>query len=352
VLSDSTAKRKNPIRRLPRDALKSLIFYALGTAILAALITRLATQDLLDQLLQIGWRAAAVFLITPPAWFICHTLSLWVLIDRERHPITFVQLFYTLFVGEALNTLIPLAGLGGEPFKIASLSRLLPLENATTVVVQNKLIHALSGPLFAGLTGSVLLWTSDFSGGPQVDRALLTGSIAMFIGGLVAFWFILSDAPARTLSLLFKKFRPKNDESKKISTSRLWASLLLKLVARLTQFFEVFVILYALNLKTSVAGALLIETLITGTLVIFFIVPQGMGVNEMGVIGAFKLLGLPTPVAVSYGLVRRARVIGWAVIGTVTYLVVRLTRKQTGQQSQAARIDLATNAQDYSGDTV
>jgi len=58
-----------------------------------------------------------------------------------------------------------------------------------------------------------------------------------------------------------------------------------------------------------------IAGLLSASAVVFFMVPQGLGVNEAGIAGAFSMVGAGGPAGLAFGLIRRARVVTWAAIG-------------------------------------
>ncbi len=58
-----------------------------------------------------------------------------------------------------------------------------------------------------------------------------------------------------------------------------------------------------------------------------FFVPQGMGVNEYSMSYGFVLIGLDAALGLSGGLLRRARIIFWALLGVTLHLGSMLVNK-------------------------
>ncbi len=59
---------------------------------------------------------------------------------------------------------------------------------------------------------------------------------------------------------------------------------------------------------------------------LFFFIPQGLGVNEAGIVTAFSIVGYASAAGIAYGLIRRARMIIYSLVGLVVYLLGTLTR--------------------------
>jgi hypothetical protein len=60
---------------------------------------------------------------------------------------------------------------------------------------------------------------------------------------------------------------------------------------------------------------------LSATSILFFVIPQGIGVSEAGVAGAFLLLGLPVHLGIAFALLRRGRIIFWALVGVVVHVL-------------------------------
>lgn len=74
---------------------------------------------------------------------------------------------------------------------------------------------------------------------------------------------------------------------------------------------------------TAVAG------FISTSATIFFIIPQGLGVNELGISTALDILGYTAALGITFGLIRRARMIFWALFGVALHLAVSVVKKFT-----------------------
>ena len=75
-----------------------------------------------------------------------------------------------------------------------------------------------------------------------------------------------------------------------------------------------------LGFTPSLIDLLAVLTMLTVSSSIMFIFPQGIGVHEASIAGAFKMLGYSTTLGLSFGLIRRARTIFWVLFGVVLHL--------------------------------
>ena len=82
---------------------------------------------------------------------------------------------------------------------------------------------------------------------------------------------------------------------------------------------------------------ILISAFVNASGTILFVVPQGMGVTEVGTGAAFTLLGLPFESGILFGLIRRSRVVFWALLGLAVQLpvwVLGKRRKTVGARAE------------------
>ena len=81
--------------------------------------------------------------------------------------------------------------------------------------------------------------------------------------------------------------------------------------------------LWALDVRASVAVATLIEALGSGVRFATFLVPASLGPFEAANAAAFAALGFGAGAGLAFSLVRRARQAVWVAIGIVVLLAMR-----------------------------
>ena len=97
-------------------------------------------------------------------------------------------------------------------------------------------------------------------------------------------------------------------------------ALMFKMLGRITNLLELTIIFVLLGITPSIVELIVVITMITVSSSIMFIFPQGIGVHEASITGAFKMLGYSTTLGLSFGLIRRSRSIFWVVFGIILHL--------------------------------
>lgn len=289
----------------------TFVFYVLGFTVLAYLFSRMPYHEIHETLSQVGLNAIYVFLIAP-IWMVTNTLSLARL---TSHRVPFIDLLHNNFVGESLNAVIPLAGMAGEPFKVRHLSQWMPMPQATKIILQDKLIHMLGGTIFTAVTCALTLMMLDTIG-PKMTWALwITTGLMSFLSVIVAAG-VFTNAPSRLLSLVLHKLKLLDRiEHSRLKKSTFLVCIGLKLLSRSFMLIEAYVLFRVLSIQPQWSDLVAVGALVSTTATLFFVIPQGLGVNEAGIAGAFSILGYSTPMGMAFGIIRRARMIFWAMIG-------------------------------------
>jgi uncharacterized membrane protein YbhN (UPF0104 family) len=83
---------------------------------------------------------------------------------------------------------------------------------------------------------------------------------------------------------------------------------------------ELLVIFSILGYSPSIIDLTAVAGMISTSATLFFIIPQGLGVNEIGISSALALLTYPASLGITFGLIRRARMIFWALFGLALHL--------------------------------
>jgi 1L-myo-inositol 1-phosphate cytidylyltransferase / CDP-L-myo-inositol myo-inositolphosphotransferase len=299
---------------------KTFLFYLLGLSLLAYLVGQMPVEQILGSLVDIGANVWLVIAVAPPLWFAFNSLSLSTLI---RHRVGFLDLFYNQLVGEAINAIVPLAGLAGEPYKAKHLSNWLSLQESSQAIVQNKLVHAISGPLFAALLGALTLIAVPLD--TTLHTAFCIGTVLLFAASVGLTLVAASKAPTRLTGFVLTRLKiVARFQGERVDLRLFAISLFHKMVGRSLVLVEVIMLLYLLAIPITGANILVIESFIALTAVVFMVVPQGIGVNEMGIAGAFAALGLEPHLAMTFALIRRGRILFWALMGILLHMVVSL----------------------------
>lgn len=299
----------------------SYLFYIGGASVLLLLVLRMPFADLLEAIRVIGPEDVWIILI-PTLWVIPYAMTLQVLLDFR---ITLREAMYTQMSGDAFNSITPLLGMGGEPYKAGHLSRFVPLEDAGCAIIQSRLIHAVTGVLFTIIVLIITLLTTDLSSWPGAVTGMLTITALLTVALVVLTAVTLSKAPAKATAFILSKLKiPGDYRLPPLGLKKFWLAFVCKMTGRCAKFLELYLIFIVLDMSPGFAEIMLVEALIMISVSLFFFVPQGMGVNETGIVTAFSIIGYPAPAAVVFGLIRRARMIFYTLTGLLVYLLARL----------------------------
>ncbi len=307
-----------------------LLYLSIGLALLAAVLAGADLGQALAHLRLIGWGAAAVLALS---FLILAVDALTWQIALEGAPIDtawFLRLLRVRLVGEALNSVVPAGGMGGEPVKALLLNRHYGVgysEGAASIVL-GRTVNMMAQVLF--LLGGVGLGLLSPLLPAGYGLALL-GGLLFFLAATV---FLFLTQRYRLSSRLLGWIRrhrfadalaaPVRELGKveagclRFYTGRHRLFLAAFLFALLNWFVgavEVYLILDLLGRPVAFADAWIIEAaaqlLRAGT----FFIPASLGAQE----GGFLLIGAAltgaAPVGLALAVARRLREVFWIAIG-------------------------------------
>ncbi len=304
------------------EKIDPIYFYMLGVVILLVLIFNMELSVVADSLATVGNKLFLVFSIAI-LWIIANTMCIRTLVKGK---VSFPDLMFNQLTGDAYNTIIPLAGLGGEPYKIKHLTQWLDWHTASQAVVVDRLIHATSGALFAAVcTFTTLIFVEIDS---TYFSILLTLAIIFAAASLGIIWLALSNAPSKISGYILKKLKIVEEyRNDPLPASRFFLAFFFKFSGRTLYLVELFVIFSVLGFSPGLIDLTAVAGMISTSASLFFIIPQGLGVNELGISSALSFLGYAASLGITFGLIRRARMIFWALFGVGLHLAVSVVKK-------------------------
>src|SRR5215471_11332619 len=168
--------QESPKRRMPRWIDK--VFLLVGLALLVYVVSRYPMAELGRALGRLGPWAMTTPLIAL-GWIFCNTSALHLLLDRQ---ISWLRLLKIRLIGDGYNALLPLAGMGGEPYRIKHISEFVPVDRTLTALIRDRVIENAVGLLFtaAGLLAAL----SRFVFAASFRAALVTYIAGATVGGV------------------------------------------------------------------------------------------------------------------------------------------------------------------------
>jgi len=300
------------------------IAFALGLAGLAAaiaLVARAGLQAVLQALAGAGW---------PLLWLVpLHIAPLaldaagWRLLlaprdagQRARWPV----LLAVATVREAVNRLLPVAGVGGELVGIRIVTRRgLQATQVAASVVTEVVLTLLSLVLFAALgLGLLAAWTR---GSAAIDQIFLGILVALPVpvaglwliseGRLVAwierFATMLSRGGEQPAWLASMPLFEAELSALARRRGRLALATMLQLAGMIVGAAEVWLSLRLLGHPVGVVAAVIVESVVMFVRNLAFAVPAGLGAQEAGIVLVCSALGLDPQLAIGLALAKRMR---------------------------------------------
>ena len=288
-----------------------------GLAAMTGLIAWQGFGDVSGIILASGWP----ILLVPLAWsptVVLGTVSWRFLFEPGKEP-AFKDLFMALWMGRAINTLLPVATIGGEVVK----ARMLILwgysksESSASVVV-DKTVQVF-GVIGWGLVGVALL--VHYSVEQALIAVALTG-IAILGAGIAGFVlvqkagmarFVVNSAHKVTRAEFFENLRDgadRVDDSLRGSYARLGRfafAVLWRCLALVLQTAEVWVAAYVLGHPITVMEAMFLKSMTSTLSDVAFVIPNAYGIQEGAFVVLGAMLGLPPDLMLAVSLSIRIR---------------------------------------------
>lgn len=312
---------------------------AAGSALFTALIAYEGVGAVASAVATAGWGLLAVtaFHLVPVT---AAAVGWHQLIPRARRPPLRVFLL-ARWVGEAINDLLPVAGIGGNVAKalVVKWRGCCGLLATASVVVDVTLVVATQS-LFTAV--GLILLVVHVGAGPTAWRAG-AGAATMI---LLAVAFVVAQrrgafaraahlfeqvAGGRQFAALAGGARALDAEVKELyrQRRRVAVSAAWHAVQWLTGAGEVWLALYFLGHPVTLLEAVLLESLGQAVRTAAFAVPAGIGVQEGGFLALGTALGIPPHIALALSLVKRVPEIALGLPGLLAWQGVLWRRRDS-----------------------
>ena len=305
----------------------SYIGLLVGLAVLTGLILWQGAREIANLLLASGWS----LLLVPVIWFptVLMNARCWQILFARPHAPTFFQAFYAQWMGRAVNTLLPVASIGGEVVKARALILWgIDARQASATAIVDKTVQAVTMMLW-GLVGVIALAVMALDGQLVVAGAIGLAMLGTGIAGFLVvqragmFGFVVKFAHGITKSEYFADLVESADEidlivlelyrrRRRVAVATLW-----RLAALVSQTGEVWLAAYLLGYPVSLAEALLLKSLSSALSDAAFVVPNSYGIQEGAFVVLGGLVGLSPELSLAISLAIRIRELVFDVPGLV-----------------------------------
>jgi len=307
----------------------NLILLALASAFLIWMLHEVGWHTIWQHLLKVGWWW--------PVLLLPYGLTNWLeaiswdyLLISPTHRPSLARLFRLRLGGEALNTLTPTAGLGGEPFKASRLAALgVPWEEATASVVIHKGVAVLSLVLYIFLGLALMPFLLPSAGSLMLflglGAFLLAGGALIFILAQGRGPCLLGIRLLERIGLCPRRLKEKEEELGNLDAQmasfyrehpgRGLVSLALFFLAWLVHSVEVYLMFRLLGHPIGWGLAVCLDALAMLFTAIGFFIPAALGVQDGGNVLLALGFHLGATLGVAFSILRRLREAFWMGLG-------------------------------------
>ena len=311
-----------------------------GILLLAFLIWKIGSVTLYRELALLGWGLAPLILSEGVA-DLFHTLGWRHCLSGPHRELSFYRIFRIRMAGFSINYLTPTAGMGGEVTKGTLLYSNHQGPEAATGIIIGKLAYSLAQILLVVLGSLTLLLAIQLPAG--VWEAMFTGTILLG-GGIVGFlavqkhgrlgavirWLVAHKLGGRTLEKAAHHVTEVDHELQRFYKEHPWdlpIAVFWHIVGMAVGTAQTWYFLFLLTDQGSLIIAAAIWILGSWLDIVGFAIPIDIGVMEATRIIAFRALGFPSSLGLTYGITVRLRQIFWAGVGLLFYATLLAEKK-------------------------
>jgi putative membrane protein len=318
---------------MKRISMFGLLF---GAAILTILVIHQGLGILGRTLSDVGWQVLwlPVFFLIPE---LCALLSWWYLFPQGKTP-PFKFALYAVWIGLAINWLLPVGQVGGEISRAWMLiKRQFPAGSAIASVVGDQTIQIATQAIYT-LVGFMLFLYTQLGNGQEhapLIFAIFTG-FTFFVGATIGLYWLQHAGLFKLVARIASKFpNVRPDESRQDRAAqvdhalktmyrrhdRLILSTLWRFAYRIVAAGETWLAFQFLGYPVSIIDAIILESIGQGVRSAAFFIPSGLGAQEGAIVVVGAALGIPSEIALAAALCKRARELIMGVPGLIAWQI-------------------------------
>lgn len=307
-----------------------ILAFVFGATLLVLLIRAVGVEPIFQALGQIQFG----FLILLGLAGLRHamrTFSMRIAVAREHRRFNFWQAFTTRLAGETISFFTFTGPVLGEATKAALLRKRVPLASAVQALAVDNLLYNLSVAVFISSGALVMLLTYDLPVGARLPLMGIAAGMALVIALVTT--AVLSDVMPVTAAVDFfirrgwkaKWFASKRKHFHQVEENvydfykqrpkTFFTMLACDFLSHATTVAEVAAVLWMLGFGPGFGVSYIIDSLTKVINLVFSFVPATIGVYEGGTGFILHTLGYAVATGLTIGIVRKASMIVWALIG-------------------------------------
>jgi putative ABC transport system permease protein len=307
-----------------------ILAFLFGASLLVILIRAVGVEPIFDALKQIG---SGFFILLAIAGFrhALRTISMSLAVAPEHRRFTFWEAFTTRLAGETISFFTFTGPVLGEATKAALLRKRVPLASGVQALAVDNLLYNFSVALFISTGAFVMLFTYDLPSAARLPLIAIASGMTLVV--VVVAIAVVSDVMPVTASVDYfirrgikrNWFASKREHFHRIEENvydfykhrpaAFFTMFVCDLLAHATTVVEVYIVLAMLGFEPSARVSYIIDSLTKVINLVFSFVPATIGVYEGGTGFILHTLGYAVATGVTIGIVRKASMIVWAIIG-------------------------------------
>lgn len=314
----------------------NLAFFAVGVVALVWMARRVGMASIGKMLSSVGWWAVPLVFLN----FTTLTLNaaaIRVFMRPEQRMISRWRVFVAQISGQAVNSVVP-SGAVGEVVKVTMLMGHAPRYRAiSSIVAFNISLIFINSCLML----SAILVALAFGGYPERVQGILGITAGVLLVGILIAQYVARHGLVCTLTKFASKLRLVSSERRDRLLVKLGAfdeqlvmfgpkreadhtaGFVLVAASRLVGWFDLWLVLHALDLEPSLVFVITVAAMGTIIDAVASFVPLGIGAKEGGHAGLYKVLGMGAVAGLSASLVSRIRTLAIAALGLALMLLVQ-----------------------------
>lgn len=307
-----------------------ILAFVFGASLLILLIRAVGVEPIFHALRQVGF---GFFLLLAVAGFrhCLRTFSMSLAVAPEHRRFSFWQAFTTRLSGEAISFFTFTGPVLGEATKAAILRKRVPLASGVQALAVDNLLYNFSVALLISTGAGVMLLTYDLPWAARFPLILIASGMTLVIAFISV--AVISDMMPVTAAVDFfirrgvkrNWFASRREPFHRVEANvydfykrrprAFFTMFACDLLAHVTTAAEVFIVLNLLGFEPTARVAYIIDSLTKVINLVFSFVPATIGVYEGGTGFILHTLGYAVATGVTVGIVRKASMIVWAIIG-------------------------------------
>lgn len=331
-------------KHLNRLKIAAVVMTILGVALFVYFVLTVGVHEILLGIGKIGFDGFAAILFI---YFLRISVraTAWTLSVYEPYRLEVRDTIPAVIIGEAMSSIIPLGILISGTAKAVAVRKKVPLVVGLSSVATENLFYSLVTSLFIVLGGIAFLRSFDLAEGWRITIDVLIGGIFLFIAFVALMilrqWHFASEICEK----IYQKGYLTNILEKGRMHVRLFENLiygfyrkypkrflpiiLLEILFHALGILEVWFIMSRISASVpSLFTSFLLESISRVITTTFKLVPFVIGVDEAGAQFVTETLALGAGIGVTLAIIRKGRILFWAMVGVALILKRGLSIKE------------------------